>query len=215
MKIEADTFDAILIPGGGVRENGELPPWTQRRLERAIAIGNCRYFITLSAGTTHKPPPLDRKGFPIFESVAAANYLIQHGVEPHQILYETSSYDTIGNAYFAKVIHIDPLGLSKLLIITSEFHMERTKAIFEWIYSSIFSGRACALSFETVSDRGLTKDSIAERRTREKNSLRNFHETRRRINNLTQLHDWLFNEHRAYSANRDLDTLAGKISDTY
>lgn len=213
--MEEYTYDATLILGGGVRENFQLPIWTQRRLERAIAIGNCKYFITLSAGTTHRPPPLDKKGFPIFESVAAAKYLIQNDIEPHKILCETSSYDTIGNAYFAKVIHVDPLGLSKLLIITSEFHMARTKAIFEWIFSSKFSDRAYTLSFEAVSDCDLDRDSIEERHTREKNSLSNFLKTSKKIDNLTQLHNWLFGEHTAYSPACDRGAIEGKVLDTY
>ena len=208
-------YDAILIPGGGVRENFELPLWTQRRLDRAIAIRSCRYFIALSAGTTHKPPPLDKNGFPIFESVAAANYLIKNGIAPDKILYETSSYDTIGNAYFAKAIHVDPIGLSRLLVITSEFHMARTKAIFEWIYSSRFSRSSYDLSFEAVSDCGVDEDNLEARRAREKKSLENFLKLSKEIGSMSQLHNWLFNDHKAYSPAEDRQPIENKALGTY
>src|SRR5574341_227154 len=109
-------YDAILIPGGGVREGGDLPLWTKRRLDRAIETQRGEFIITLSAGTLHRPPPSDADGFPIFESIAAAAYLVRRGIEPRRILAETCSYDTIGNAFFSRVVHVDPLGLRKLLI---------------------------------------------------------------------------------------------------
>ena len=123
-------YDAILVPGGGVGPGGELPLWVRRRLDRAMQIHDREYLITLSAGTTHKPPPLDERGFPIFESIAAARYLVQRGVDAGKILTETSSYDTLGNAYFSRVIHVQPRDFKRLLVITSAFHMARTESIF-------------------------------------------------------------------------------------
>jgi hypothetical protein len=92
------SYDAILVPGGGVRESGLLPSWVRRRLDLAVQIREESYIVTLSAGTTRRPPPLDAGGYPIFESVAAARYLVAAGVPPHRVLAETHSYDTIGNA---------------------------------------------------------------------------------------------------------------------
>jgi len=127
-------YDAILILGGGVHECGKLPLWVEARLQRALDLEQGEPIITLSVGTTHKPPPLDEHGFPIFESVAAASYLADHGIAPERILVEATSYDTIGNAYFSRVIHVDPAGFRRLLIITSAFHMPRTEAVFRWVY---------------------------------------------------------------------------------
>src|ERR1700682_5838027 len=127
-------YDAILIPGGGVREGGLLPSWVLRRLDRAVQLRRDAYIETLSAGTTHRPPPLDEGGFPIFESVAAARYLIGAGIPPEHILTETHSYDTVGNAFFSRVLHVDLRGFRRLLVITSDFHLARTQAAFNWIY---------------------------------------------------------------------------------
>ena len=112
-------YDAIIIPGGGVRENGALPLWVTRRLDRAVELHSGEYIITLSAGTVHKTAILNESGFPVFESAAGANYLLKQGMKPEKILSETISYDTIGNAYFARIIHVDPMELRKLLVITS------------------------------------------------------------------------------------------------
>ncbi len=145
-------YDAILIPGGGVKNNGELPPWVKARLDHAIKIRDTEYIITLSAGTVYKCPPRDENGFPIFESVAAAQYLINHVVNPDAILTETSSYDTVGNAYFSRVIHVEPGGFKRLRVITSNFHMPRTKAIFQWMYSLNSQAGEYQLTFD--ADRG-------------------------------------------------------------
>ena len=114
-------IDAVLIPGGGLTASGDVVPWVQARLERAIALSPPpQFFIPLSAGTTHKPPPMDVNGFPILESVAAASYLQTRGIEGSRILPETVSLDTIGNAYFARTSHTDIAGWRTLLVITNQ-----------------------------------------------------------------------------------------------
>lgn len=192
-------YDAILIPGGGVKDNGELPVWTQRRLDRALEIGGCEYFITLSAGTVYKPFPVDTDGRPVFESETAAKYLLDKGVSARKVLTETSSLDTIGNAYFSKVFHVAPLRLKKILVITSEFHMPRTEAIFLWVYGLQGDQAEYELSFEAVSDEGIEADLISARKDKEVKSLAALEDLRSRIISVEQFHRWLFQEHNAYA----------------
>lgn len=193
-------YDAILIPGGGVRDGGELPIWVKRRLERAMQIQQGEYIITLSAGTTHKPPPLDDRGFPIFESIAAANYLVRRGLNPQQILSETSSYDTIGNAYFSRVIHVEPRRLRNLLIITSEFHLPRTKSIFQWVYGLEIDSTHYQLNFESVTDESIDRQMLQARKEKERESLEQLSPIKRQVKTLQDFHKWLFSEHGAYAA---------------
>ena len=49
-------------------------------------------------------------------------------VAPADILEENLALDTIGNAFFARTDHCSLAGWKRLLIITSEFHMDRTRA---------------------------------------------------------------------------------------
>ena len=62
-------FDAVIIPGGGVEENGLPKEWVVARLDEAAKTyaKSARYFVVLSRGTTHKPPPADKEGFPVDE----------------------------------------------------------------------------------------------------------------------------------------------------
>ena len=193
--------DAILVLGGGVRDGGELPEWALRRLDRARQLHSGEFLILLSAGTTHRPPPLDSHGFPIYESVAGARYLAATGVPQDLILTETHSYDTIGNAFFARVIHTDPMGLRDLLVVTSEFHMARSKAIFDWMFA-LQPNPGYRLSYESVSDDGLDPAAHQVRTEKEARSLQGFRESWLSITSLAEAHHRMFTRHGAYSATR-------------
>jgi hypothetical protein len=193
------TYDAIAIPGGGARADGELPPWVTPRLDRALAVAGRAYLMPLSAGTPHRAPPLDERGFPWTEARAGARYLVAHGADPGRILMEESSYDTIGNAYFSRMIHAVPRGFARMLVITSAFHMPRTEAIFRWVYRLEGPGAACTVDFEEVPDCGIDPRILAARREKERTALDALAAPRAEIRTLPQLHAWLFTVHGAYS----------------
>ena len=69
--------------------------------------------------------------------MACADFLLQHNVPAQQLLRETSSYDTIGNGYFAAAIHAIPRQWKHVMVVTSDFHMPRSKAIFETVFSLV------------------------------------------------------------------------------
>ena len=209
------SVDAILVPGGGVRAGGELPLWSRRRLDRALERWQGEPIIALSAGTVHRPPPLDPAGYPIFESVAAARYLIERGVPASSVLVETCSYDTIGNAYFARVIHVDPRGFRRLLIITSDFHLSRTEAVFRWVFGLGARASRYRLVFEGVSDAGTPPEILAARREREAASLRSLRETQDRIATWDDFVSWLFGVHDCYAVAGSPRRVDGRLRDSY
>ena len=190
--------DAILVLGGGVREGGELPPWVVRRFDRALDVSDTAPIVCLSAATVHRPSPLNAEGYPILESVAGAAHLLARGVPPERIQVEATSYDTIGNAYFAKLLHVDPAGWKSLTIVTSEFHMLRSKAIFEWIFG--MEPGKYRLRFEAAPDDGLSALLLQRRRDKEAAALRSLERVMQRIRDLPSLHRWVHTEHNAYTA---------------
>lgn len=155
------TKTAIVVLGGGLTKNGELPSWTEFRVLRAVELlkeaqvkNEVAFIIPLSGGTPYKPPPTDEQGFPIRESTAAAHRLLQLGVAAEQILEEAFSLDTIGNAYWLRQIHIEPGGFTKLVIVTNDWHMPRTKVspkiyTYSYIYIYIIISRGRSHYFLT------------------------------------------------------------------
>jgi hypothetical protein len=121
-------YDAIFVLGGGVPLSLYEPPlYVQQRCDDAAAIRHAAAssnkdipILTLSAGTAHLPQLLTPQGLPVWESTSSAAYLQQkHNIRTNLYL-ETTSYDTIGNAFFARISHADIVGWRKLLIITNE-----------------------------------------------------------------------------------------------
>lgn len=75
---------------------------------------------------------------------------MKDNVESKQLLRETSSYDTIGNGYFAAAIHAIPRRWQSIMVITSAFHMPRSQAIFEKVFGLVEKdlGLRCFLSHD-------------------------------------------------------------------
>jgi hypothetical protein len=100
------------------------------------------------------------------------------------------------------VIHVEPRNLRRLKVVTSDFHLPRTKVVFEWVYGLKPSDRY-ELQFEPVSDPEMPEELLAERRRKEEMSLSTLMPVRDRIATLPDFHRWLFTEHRAYSSLAD------------
>lgn len=199
-------FDVIIIPGGGLEPQTNLPqPWVRARLDHALTLlSQTRFLFPLSYGTTHRPPPLDSRGFPITESAASAAYLVKRGVAVDRILLDTWSLDTIGNAWFARVNVCDKLQLIKCCIVTSAFHMERTKAIFEWVFA--MDGGQYQLHFVQTENTGMSEDQVRARVDKEISSLQTLRNTTMsRVTSLQELVNFLLINHTAYNVKGVID----------
>ncbi len=209
-------YDIILILAGGLDKNGNVYEWVKRRLDITIELFYKKRvpIICLGGGTYHKSPILNDHKFVIHESTACTNYLKTVGkIDSINIYKEWSSYDTIGNAYFSLVNHILLMDVKNILVITSDFHMERTKLLFNWIYKMKNNYN---LLFKAVSDKGL-EDMIKDRKGREKKSIEHIKiNLIPKIRNLTELHDWLYTGHNAYSSYDDnIEIISEDIKRTY
>lgn len=197
-------YDAIIIPGGGLEVGTDLPnPWVRARLDAAIKLASdTRYFIVLSRGTTHRPPPSDSRGFPVTEAGASAKYILANSegeIDPERILVENSSLDTIGNAFFTRIFHCEPMELTRLCVVTSAFHMPRTRAIFDWVLK--LDGFETVITYVETEDLGMTAEQAKARKDREIESLEkliNF--TIPTHNTVKKLSTFLFTKHAAYNA---------------
>lgn len=208
--------DAIVVPGGGQAEAyaGPTPPHMVARLDLAAKLYHAAQapkprIICLSGGTPHKPNPRDARGFDSKESTASARYLIgERDVPPADVLEEAFSLDTIGNAYFLRVWHTDVAGYRSLLVVNNAFHLPRTRAIFDHVFSLPAAPGAAAPDYALTyaeAPNALPPDVEAARVRREAASLAAYAKTAARVATLADMHDFLFFDHGAYATKRLLD----------
>jgi len=149
-------IDAIVVLSGGRQQNdniNSLPNYVKDRLDKCVEIFNenkqIPYIIVSSAGTPHRPPFVNSNNKTILECDSMVKYLCEkHNIDSSMILREYMSYDTIGNAYFTKTNFIDKLNIKKFCVITSQFHMERTQVIFNFIFNKIIPNKSFVKKYE-------------------------------------------------------------------
>lgn len=190
-------MDCIIILGGGINKNCTLPDWCIDRCNLAIKIFK-KYnssIICTSGGSYHNPNPLDKDGFVIHECDALANYLFSKGVPKEKIFKEWTSYDTIGNAYFSKILLIDSFNWKNITVVTSDFHMDRSKIIFNYL----FPKENYTLNFESCQYLNKSKN-LEERILKENRSSINFRNLINKISSKYDFSKWIYNEHQCYTS---------------
>ena len=187
-------LDAILIPGGGVQKDGNVLPWVRARLDAARGLEHlARYVITLSRGTAHKPPVIVN-GIPVHEADAGKKYLIEQGVTPEKIRAETESLDTLGNAFYSRTMHTDPLELRNLLIINSAALMIlKTFHTFYWVFN-LPPQNGYNLHILITPNVGLTQEALDARLSKEIGSRRRFAGLMNRIKTLSELGEYMLSD---------------------
>lgn len=198
-------YDAIFVLAGGIKKNGMVHKWVERRLDVAYQLhkSSKKIVICLGGGSYHIPPITNNNNYVIHESTSCSEYLINLGMDPKYIYKEWFSYDTIANALFAFTNFIIPMKLRKIIIITSEFHMSRSKTLFQWINNSY--NNICNIKFISVTDEDIDDNIIKQRIERERNSLNSLlKNVITKYTKLEDIHRWFFTEHKAYCSNSEL-----------
>jgi len=124
----------IVILGGGIDKNGNLPQYVKKRLDKAIEIfkknKNAKILVSGKYSFLYPKNLIP----PVTEAQAMKDYLIKKGILKKNIFLENKSKDTISNAYYAKKIYFIPKKEKRAKIITSEFHLPRVRYIFKKVF---------------------------------------------------------------------------------
>ena len=129
-----DRFDAIIVLGGGRDNEGNLTNLSKQRLDAGCelyreGISN-KIFALGGMMSTYSPNAIQ------FNKTGAklrSEYMIGKGVKPEDIIKVEGGRDTIGESFVSRDT-ARKLGLKKLLLVTSDKHMERALYIFKRIF---------------------------------------------------------------------------------
>lgn len=119
----------VIILGGGIDKNGQLPQTVQKRIELAAdyLLENKNALAVATGGTLYHLPP---------EAPAMKNYLISLGIEADRILIDDKALDTIQNFQNSCQVLSEYENLpksaileSKILVVTSFFHLARAQRL--------------------------------------------------------------------------------------
>jgi len=123
--------DAIVLLGGALRPllHGDRRPRLHRGSDRVweaarLYHAGCAPLVVVSAGGAVVPP------FRGSETDGLAELLVDLGVPRGALMLEAESRSTAGNAAFSRAL-LGPLGVNRVLLVTSAWHLRRAKALFE------------------------------------------------------------------------------------
>ncbi len=122
-------YDVIIVLAGGIKDNGELPENVKKRVDKAVSLYSLHHadrILMTGRWSSFRQTRLP----PMTEAEAMARYAIALNIPVENILLETKSHNTVENAFFCKKFFLVPKKWRKIIIVTSDFHLPRTKQIF-------------------------------------------------------------------------------------
>lgn len=125
-------LDCIIVLGAGLKKNGQLDRESKERVKKGCNLYRDGFasHLLMCGGVMWKktPTPL---------AIAMKDYAKSLGIPSDVILTEEKSLDTLGNAIFSKEVAVKKK-FRHILLITSDYHLERALFIFHHVYGSSF-----------------------------------------------------------------------------
>lgn len=132
--VDNQKYDAVIVLGNLMDKHGILNQESSSRVDTAVSILR-QYQIPLlvTCGWAYRTD----------SSISIAAAMKQYVIERFQIseatiLTETNSRDTVGDAVFTKRNLAIPKHWSRISLVTSAYHAERSRTIFSFVYGSDF-----------------------------------------------------------------------------
>lgn len=155
--------DIIIILGGGIEPDGSLPEIPKLRINKGIELFKSnvapKIIVSGNYGFWLEEKPIRS------EAEAMKEYALGLGVSDDAILKEDVSKDTIGNAYFCRLNFLEPNSWHNVVVVTSEYHIPRTKYIFEKVL-----GNGYQIEFVSVNSQ-LTLDQLTTQTNKENKTI--------------------------------------------
>ena len=111
-------------------------------------------YLLLSGGRANSDGSLS-------ESEVMRRYAVENGVAHDELLLEKRSLDTIGNAYFCRLVLADRgFDVSTVHLVTSRYHVERAGFVFEQCFSD-----DCRIETDACFESDVSRTEVGEDRS--------------------------------------------------
>lgn len=147
-------YDAVIVLANMMDRHGRLNAETSARVDlacQAVLAGDAPRLVTCGSA--------DRLEGKMTIAEAMRRYALDlHGLPDAAVETEPASRDTVGDAVFTKRHFAAPRHWSRVLVVTSAYHLARAIEIFNFVYGATIEvdGRAAA-----SDDNALLRDSEA------------------------------------------------------
>ncbi|BDW96814.1 hypothetical protein MACH10_24990 [Thalassospira tepidiphila] len=144
---------AVLVLAHLMERNGELGEETKKRVDLAVSLfreTKASHFIT--TGWDYR----DDSDLKIGEVIR--DFVIdKHHLDPACVLTDINSRDTVGDAYFVKRNIVGKMGFTRLLVVTSGYHVRRTSEIFDRFYGASLQIDVFGVDVPNNNDTGISE----------------------------------------------------------
>lgn len=187
--------NTIMVHSRQLTPEGKLCSESIQRVDKGIELlkkGKADYLI-MNGGpgylTSGEYLPRDSK---TVHSDVMREHAVDSGVNELKLLWQRYSMDTVGEALYVKEIHLEPRGWTDNIAVTSDYHIERTQTICDFVFGPGYKTQVIGVPTGKSSD--------PEIMNREKRSLELFLEQMKDAEpgNTSQIEDVLFTKHDMY-----------------
>lgn len=159
--------DCIIVLANHMDKEGNLNSESLSRIELARD-----FYLKNPSATLITSGWNYRKDSSLFISDVMKDYAIKLGIPSDKIITERNSRDTVGDAFFTKRNILVSQKWKNIIVVTSDYHVDRASIIFKFIYGHEYVIKVVGSSgFDT-----------AKKQVAEKKSLEAFKKTFKNIN---------------------------------
>lgn len=185
------SYELAIVLSNHINEDNSLDIETNFRVQVAIDLIKNKNVkkILLSGGYADKNAT-------ITHAKAMEKKLILNNIEKEKIILEEFSLDSVGQAFFTKMNYIQKNNIFDFLVITHNYHINRVKTIFDFIFGPKFNIDYFSISTNYNEEINLTNINYIE-----ENKLNIFKKTFENVSSGDDenIKKTLFNKHKLYS----------------
>lgn len=166
---DIETIGIIIILGSPNSKDGQLYSVAKQRCDKGIQeyLNNPAWRIVLTGGFGEH---FNESAKP--HTYYLKNYLLMRGIDPAAIIDSVMSTNTLEDASLSRPI-IEQYNVGDILVVTSDFHYERARFIFEREFANVKIGIRFSLCTTDESTCGF---DLERQKIHEKNSLKKLQE---------------------------------------